>query len=74
MSTSWSVCLWVEIVNVCICQDVLGFMCVFFSISLQWNVCIYVWICLCIYVFIWLQSDEREIEREREKIDMERGR
>ena len=72
MSISWSVCLWVEIVNVCICQDVLGFMCVCFSISIQWNVCIYM--SECVYVFMYLYvcdpMKERDIESER---DRERG-
>ena len=64
MSISWNVCLCVDIVNVCICQDFFGCMSVCFSVRIRWNVCIYVWMCLCIYVFICMQV-WRERERER---------
>ena len=60
---SFNVCLCVEFLNNCVCQDIFGFMCVRFSICLRWNIFIYVWMCLCIYVFLSVQVWQ---ERERE--------
>ena len=59
----------VEIVNVCIRQEVLGFVCVCFSISILWNVCIClnVFMNLCIYMLAIRRERERERDRERER-------
>ena len=42
MSIGWNACLCVEIVHLCICLDIFGFICLCFSICIRWNVCIYI--------------------------------
>ena len=65
------VCLCVDIVNVCVCQDFYDFMCVYFF-YMNTVECMY--ICLNVFIFMYLyacKSDEREREREKER---ERGK
>ena len=66
MSISWNVCFCVDIVIVCICQDVYGFVCMFFYMYAVESVyiCLNVFMYLCIYM---LASQTRERERERER-------
>ena len=67
MSISKNVFLWEENVNLCICQEDLGFMCVcfFYMYTVEcMYICLNVFMYLCIYM---LASQTREIERERER-------
>ena len=53
MSIRWSVCLWVEIVNVCICQDVLG-LCVYVFLYLYSGMNVHM--SECVYVFMYFYA------------------
>ena len=64
MSMSWNVCLCVEVLNVCICQDIYGFMCTFFYMFTV--ECIY--ICLNVFMYLCINMHASLTrEREREK-------
>ena len=66
MSISWNVCFCVDIVIVCICQDVYG-LCVYVFLYVCGGKCVNM--SECVYVFMYLyacKSDEGERERERE--------
>ena len=70
MSISWNVCFCVDIVIVCIFQDVYGFVCMFFYMFAVESV----YICLNVFMYLYAcKSDEGERERERERA-RERGR
>ena len=54
MSLNWNVCFRVDIVIVCICQDVYGFM-VYVFLYVCGEKYVYMSECVCMYVFICMQ-------------------
>ena len=68
MSMSWNVCLCVEVLNVCICQDICDFMCTFFYMFTVEciYICLNVFMYLCIYMHASLTRErEREVPGEQ---------